>query len=321
MGLFGKKKSNLDAILNPDKKKKAPREQKPDKNGFLFGYPNGDVTKPFSLLKYTGAATAVSVPSVYDGETVTAIGELAFCENETLQRVVLADTITTIGMDAFCDCTALSAITMPGVTNIESDAFAGCTSLDHIVLSDEVTYVGSCAFVESALDENHRYGNAYYVGNDENPNLVLIGGIHCEDPACRVEDGTVVIAERAFWYMEHKHLFLPYSVRYICDEAIKADNIHIESLPLWCSIHREDCSILRPYDLWIEDEKYTTLEIPEDITYIAPYTFRNAKLTEISFAEPDGWYCDGEPIDVSDPAENARLLTDEELDGQLWERY
>lgn len=322
MGLFGrKKKMDAEVLWNPEKEKKPQKDPKTNKDGFLFGYPDGDTAKPYSLLKYTGSEITVSVPPVYDGETVTAIGECAFCDNQTLECVILPDTITTIDMDAFCDCTALSTIEMPGVTYIASDAFAGCTSLDRIIISEDVTYVGNCAFVASALEAEHRYGNAYYVGNDENPNLVLLSGIHCEDPACRVEDGTVLIAERAFWYMEHKHLFLPYSVRYICDEAIKAENIHIESLPLWCTIKREECAILKKYNLWLEDTLCETLEIPEDITCIEPFTFSNAKLTAVTFADPNGWHRDGEPVDVSDPIENARLLTDEDIATHLWEQY
>ena len=322
MGLFGrKKKIDVAQLWNPRNEKKPPKEAKPDRDGFLFGYPDGDPSKPYSLLKYTGNAVSVSVPAVHDGETVTAIGEAAFCGNETLQGVVLADTVTTVGIAAFCDCTALSTVEMAGVTYIASDAFAGCLSLKRIVISDAVTFVGDCAFVSSALEPHHRYGNGYYIGNDSNPNLVLVSGIHCEDPVCHVEDGTVVIAERAFWYMQHKHLFLPYSVRYLCDEAIKAENIHIESLPLWCTIHRGDCAILSRYDLWIEGKRQTALVIPEEITYIAPFTFSNANLTGVTFADPNGWYRDGEPVDVSDPAENARLLTDEDIASHTWEQH
>ena len=63
------------------------------------------------VLKYTGSASIVSVPTVVACLTVTAIGADAFLNKSSLVSISLPNTITVIGARAFKGCTSLSTMT------------------------------------------------------------------------------------------------------------------------------------------------------------------------------------------------------------------
>ena len=57
-------------------------------------------------------------------DSVTYIGECAFCGCTNLKKIVVPDSITSIGGSTFYGCTSLTEITIPdGVTNIEGFVF------------------------------------------------------------------------------------------------------------------------------------------------------------------------------------------------------
>ena len=63
--------------------------------------------------------------------TVTAIGDYAFCENNSLASVSMPS-VTTIGYAAFFNCSSLTSIEMPSVTKIGSEAFSFCSALSSV---------------------------------------------------------------------------------------------------------------------------------------------------------------------------------------------
>lgn len=95
-----------------------------------------------TLVKYTGTATAVSVPA-----EVKKIGEEAFAGNTTIQSVKLPDDLETIEYGAFGYCSSLKKIQIPDkVTKVGSGAFACCTSLSTVTLGAEVKELGNGVF-------------------------------------------------------------------------------------------------------------------------------------------------------------------------------
>ena len=71
--------------------------------------------------------TSVVIPN-----SVTSIGEHAFCYCEGLTSVVIPNSVTSIGEEAFYG-TNLASVTIPeGVTSIGKDAFGGCSALTTI---------------------------------------------------------------------------------------------------------------------------------------------------------------------------------------------
>ena len=60
---------------------------------------------------------------------------------------IIPDSVTSIGEYAFCGCTGLTSITIPdSVTSIEKSAFERCYGLTSITIPDSVTSIGKSAF-------------------------------------------------------------------------------------------------------------------------------------------------------------------------------
>ena len=74
---------------------------------------------------------------------------------------------------AFADCKNLNEIIIPdGVRSIGDGAFSDCVNLTDVSIPDSLTYMGDFVFLGRNLKYNE-YENGYYLGNDENPYVVL----------------------------------------------------------------------------------------------------------------------------------------------------
>ena len=81
-------------------------------------------------------------------DSVTSIGNSAFCGCHSLQSITIPDSVTSIGSRAFKNCRSLQSIVIPdSVTSIGDQAFYGCTSLQSIDIPTSVTSIGSRAFM------------------------------------------------------------------------------------------------------------------------------------------------------------------------------
>ncbi len=126
----------------------------------------------------------VTIPGVYNGLPVKAIGDQAFSESditslvlhnniETIGKAAFAqcDSLTTvdlggtdhIGFGAFSGCVSLTAIDFSGVSEIDNLAFSNCSTLKTVMIPEDVSLVGSNAFAfcESLTD--------IYCGADSKP--------------------------------------------------------------------------------------------------------------------------------------------------------
>ena len=103
--------------------------------------------------------TELYIPSIYNGLPVTEIGEWAFgydpfggisYNNDwivNITSVVIPDTVTKIGDRAFCYCVYLQSVVMgKSVVSIGEGAFICCTSLVRVVLSESLVEIGEGAF-------------------------------------------------------------------------------------------------------------------------------------------------------------------------------
>ena len=104
--------------------------------------------------------TDVNIPN-----GVTSIGDYAFSEFSSLDRITIPDSVTSIGNGAFFDCLYLTRITIPSsVTSIGNSAFFGCSSLENI----------------------------YYKGTEEQWNAITKDDSWNTDMGSNVEGGTVI---------------------------------------------------------------------------------------------------------------------------------
>jgi len=75
--------------------------------GFVFSL-NSD-NKSYGVANYTGSATAVIMPSEYNGLPVTAILDSAFLNCTAMTSLAIGDSIASIGEKAFSKCTGLAS--------------------------------------------------------------------------------------------------------------------------------------------------------------------------------------------------------------------
>ncbi len=90
---------------------------------------------------------------------------------DNIKKVVINNSVTAIGENAFYDCDSLTSITIPdSVTTIGAFAFFDCIGLINITIPNSVTTIGICAFLncDSLTD-------VYYGGTEEQWKLISIG--------------------------------------------------------------------------------------------------------------------------------------------------
>ncbi|MBO5787849.1 MAG: leucine-rich repeat domain-containing protein, partial [Bacteroidaceae bacterium] len=117
-------------------------------NGFIDGdfgwFENED---GMTLAGYLGDATELTLPTEYNGKSVTSIGSYAFYKCSSLTSIVIPNSVTSIGDSVFSDCTGLTSVVIPSsVTRIGDSAFSGCTGLTSVVIPSSVTRIGYDAF-------------------------------------------------------------------------------------------------------------------------------------------------------------------------------
>ena len=94
------------------------------------GLSYGETENEITISGYTGNATTLEIPSEINGKPVTAIGEKAFYNCDTITSIVIPSSVTTIGKYAFYSCSSLTSIVIPNsVTTIGEYAFSSCGSL------------------------------------------------------------------------------------------------------------------------------------------------------------------------------------------------
>lgn len=163
--------------------------------------PNITSIKLHDGLKYieNGAfSVCKSLKQVTLPEGMKLVPEGAFKGCEPLEEIVLPDGITKIADEAFYGCSSLKAIELPDrLTEIGNNAFYNCSSLASLSIPDGVQIFGrdvvfNCQFAPIAHD------GAFYLGNAENPYLVMVAsGEHVDN--LRIHEDTKVIAVNAFY--------------------------------------------------------------------------------------------------------------------------
>lgn len=127
-------------------------------SGLTSVYYTGDVTQwcgisfgnePFNyshnLYINNQLVTDLVIPN-----SVTLIGNSAFCNCTGLTSLEIPNSVTSIGNSAFCNCTGLTSLEIPNsVTSIGNNAFYGCSGLTGLLtVPNSVTSIGDYAFAD-----------------------------------------------------------------------------------------------------------------------------------------------------------------------------
>ena len=154
------------------------------------------------LVKYTGTASSVSIPS-----TIKTIGAEAFAGNTTLTSISIGENVTEIEYGAFKDCSYLNNIKLPNsLTTLGNAVFSNNTSLKKIILPKNLENLGSGVFagcdklstIEIAK-ENPNFvfeKNALY---DKNKTLLYCYTEGAKSTSYSMPDSVIDIDEYAFW--------------------------------------------------------------------------------------------------------------------------
>ena len=94
---------------------------------------------------YNTQITKCDLSGVTDWGTPATLPGNVFTSCTALQEVKLPDNVQVIGEYAFFNCTALTTVNLPQVTQIDQYAFQLCTSLAELTL-DKVAAIDKCAF-------------------------------------------------------------------------------------------------------------------------------------------------------------------------------
>ncbi len=232
---------------------------------------------PITGIAEKAFASSQHLESVTIPDSVTHIGTSAFDGCYALENVQMSKNITFIGDGAFEGCDKLELAENDGAyylgsteapytvlleavnKDIESCtihedtriiyeyAFADCTEVDKIIIPDGIMQIGVGAFIDCYDLEFNRHENAKYLGNENNPYLVLAESASSSVTECNVHTDTKLIAPAAFYDCDALDiLVIPNGVKYIgpfafegCEQLTK---ITFDSITDWRVINGDELS-------------------------------------------------------------------------------
>ena len=122
----------------------------------------------------------------------------AFSNCSQLSEIVLQNT-TSIEPYAFWECSNITNIVLPeGVVSIGEGAFESCTKLTSVSIPSTITFIDWSAFYECDSLNYSQFDNAYYLGNESNPHVVLIKAINRDITSCDIHSSTKMLYNGAF---------------------------------------------------------------------------------------------------------------------------
>ncbi|MCM1533167.1 MAG: leucine-rich repeat protein [Corallococcus sp.] len=148
------------------------------------------------LIGYIGNETELILPNNFNDRPY-AINKYAFAKNDSLTSITIPDSVTSIGSYAFEGCSNLTNIIIPDSVISLQSAFGGCSSLQY-----------------------NEYDNALYLGNTNNPYLVLFKAKNTDITTCEINENTKIIYSSAFYNCSKlTSITIPNSVTSINDGA------------------------------------------------------------------------------------------------------
>ena len=127
------------------------------------------------VVNCKGPLMEVNIAEEYNGLPVKVIRDYAFMK-EVIGAVTIPDSVTDIGEMAFCDCDYLTSVTLGNnVKNIGNSAFSGCSALTSITIGNSAPKIGRDAFYECNIEFYTWHESGKYVGDIQNPYAILVG--------------------------------------------------------------------------------------------------------------------------------------------------
>ncbi len=143
-----------------------------------------------------------TVPKALKNVTITGgntIVKGAFSNCNNLTTISISEGITSIQESAFAGCTALTSVSLPnGMERIGKNAFSGCSNLESITIPESVTTIEDSAFANCDKLPYNEYNDGLYLGNVDNPYLLLVKAKTTDITSFEVNPNTKFIHSSAF---------------------------------------------------------------------------------------------------------------------------
>ena len=208
-----------------------------------------------------------------------------YSDDVVIPRVLKAGNnydVISIGNAAFQNCDNLISVSIPeSVTKIEDNAFSGCSNLTNINISNSITNIGNGVFNNCNKLGYNSYDNAYYLGNNENPYLVLIMAKRNNIESCDINAKCKIIYGSAFsGCAVLSDISIPESIISIggnafggCTSLQRSEFASIHNLCSMSFYNSNANPLTYSNHLLINGEEITDLVIPDTTTSIGQYAF------------------------------------------------
>ena len=237
--------------------------QADDKDNFIIDE-NGVLTG------YKGYKTFVKIP-----DTVKAIGDGAFKNNDMIRNIYIPDSVTSIGEYAFYDCDQLTSVFIPdSVTSVGLACFKSCNNLTYAKLPQNMNVVSPYMFYECKKLETVVFGM----------NVTEIGGSafeYCSQLKVDLPGNIEKIDYYAFGGCKSlTEITIPKSLTY-CGHDIFSCCSNLKTIKFEKGITTIPKSLFwgdfwgHSYNWWFDGLE--EIDIPETVTTIGEYAFANCK--------------------------------------------
>ena len=235
--------------------------QADDKDNFIIDE-NGVLTG------YKGYKTFVKIP-----DTVKAIGDNAFKNNDMIRNIYIPDSVTSIGENAFYDCDQLTSVFIPdSVTSVGSSCFYSCNNLTYAKLPQNMNVVSTYIFYECKKLETVVFGmNVTKIGEGAFRNC---GQLKADLPGNITEIGWSAFRN----CKSLTEITIPKSLT-DCSNDIFSDCSNLKTIKFEKGITTIPANLFYGGfyggNSWFDGLE--EIDIPETVTTIGSYAFRNCK--------------------------------------------
>lgn len=266
-----------------------------------------------------------SLENVVINEGVLTIGSETFNECWNLKTIRLPKSLKMIGGEAFFACPSLEDVYFDGniddwlkismgsnpmycashiyfkedneykelktiiipdkTTKIGENQFEGLRNVDNIIIPSSIESIGIHAFIYCDNFKYNTYDNGLYLGNEENPYLVLFKAKDEFITSCDINENTKIIYEAAFYRCKRlTHVSVPNGIKSIMRNAFLETNLEYNVYDNALYLGNKE----NPYVVLIKalDKSITSCDVNENTKIIYDEAFKDLNnLVEVKISE------------------------------------